>query len=231
MLIEGRALTVVLIGGIETQNTDELGNMVEPEIDLGGEMTEKKRKKNIGLGRMRTFIGIIHPRRGLKLCPQSLPTDTHRSQGMTQKEKKESKCSRAHMGSLRLICFDRISPTISIPEPVPEKRPAATERHTQGSRHEEKVQDMELEIPSSPPPVEDILAVRRARRQAILAKYADASGTADASGISSAAEPPTKFASSDPLSQKHMVDVVGQLSTSEPPDQQQQQQQDEESTR
>ncbi len=157
--------------------------------------------------------------------------DTYLSQEMTQKGKKESKCSKVHIGSLRLICFDRISPTISIPEPVPEMRLADAERHTQGSRHEEKVQDMELEIPSSPPPVEDILAARRARRQAILAKYADASSTADASGISSAAEPPTKFASSDPLSQKHMVNVVGQLSASEPPDLKQQQQQDEESTR
>jgi len=30
---------------------------------------------------------------------------------------------------------------------------------------------MELDLPPSPPPVEDILAARRAKRQAILAKY------------------------------------------------------------
>jgi serine/threonine-protein kinase PRP4 len=85
-------------------------------------------------------------------------------------------------------------------------------------QREEKVQDMELELASSPPPVEDVLAARRARRQAILAKYPDASSTADASGSSSAAQPPTKNSSfSDPLSQKHMVNVVGQSAPSKSP--------------
>jgi serine/threonine-protein kinase PRP4 len=58
---------------------------------------------------------------------------------------------------------------------------------------------MELDIPPSPPPINAILAARRAKRQAILAKY---SGAADAdhslvSGLSSAAQPPTLVASVD----------------------------------
>src|ERR1700683_4212091 len=39
----------------------------------------------------------------------------------------------------------------------------------------EPPQDMELDIPPSPPPIEATLAERRAKRQAILAKYADTS--------------------------------------------------------
>jgi serine/threonine-protein kinase PRP4 len=53
---------------------------------------------------------------------------------------------------------------------------------------------MELDLPSSPPPVEDILAARRAKRQAILAKYAGVASVAatvsSGPGPSSAAESP-----------------------------------------
>jgi hypothetical protein len=42
----------------------------------------------------------------------------------------------------------------------------------------EPPRDMELDIPPSPPPVEITLAERRAKRQAILAKYAGTSGPA-----------------------------------------------------
>ena len=94
-------------------------------------------------------------------------------------------------------------------------------------QREEKVQDMELELAPSPPPVEDVLAARRARRQAILAKYPDASSTADVSGSSSAAQPPTKNSSfSDPLSQKHMVSV-GQSAPSKSPNLKEQRQDEE----
>ena len=143
------------------------------------------------------------------------------SQGMIQKEKKESKYSMLFLGS-RALFAPRISPAISIPDPVPPKR--ATEHHMPGSQREEKVQDMELELAPSPPPVEDVLAARRARRQAILAKYPDASSTADASGSSSAAQPPTKNSSfSDPLSQTQMVNVVGQSGPSKSPNLKEQQ--------
>ncbi|KAI0806674.1 kinase-like protein [Fomes fomentarius] len=67
---------------------------------------------------------------------------------------------------------------------------------------------MELDLPSSPPPVEDTLAARRARRQAILAKYAgiasSSAGPTPSPGPSSAVEPPpatpdvSNFPSQDP---------------------------------
>ncbi|RPD55297.1 kinase-like protein [Lentinus tigrinus ALCF2SS1-7] len=53
---------------------------------------------------------------------------------------------------------------------------------------------MELELPPSPPPVEETLAARRARRQAIMAKYAgiasSSAGPTPSPGPSSAVEPP-----------------------------------------
>ncbi|KAI0373110.1 kinase-like protein [Pilatotrama ljubarskyi] len=55
---------------------------------------------------------------------------------------------------------------------------------------------MELDLPPSPPPVEETLAARRARRQAILAKYAgiassnSSQGPTPSPGPSSAVEPP-----------------------------------------
>lgn len=43
--------------------------------------------------------------------------------------------------------------------------------------------ELELDFPASPPPVEDLLAARRAKRQAILAKYNnDAAGVRSSSG-------------------------------------------------
>lgn len=59
---------------------------------------------------------------------------------------------------------------------------------------------MELELPISPPLVEDILAARRAKRQAILAKHADITSTAasvgSGPGPSSASQSPTPKPSS-----------------------------------
>ncbi|TBU29290.1 hypothetical protein BD311DRAFT_276559 [Dichomitus squalens] len=54
--------------------------------------------------------------------------------------------------------------------------------------------EMELELPRSPPPVEETLAARRAKRQAILAKYAGIASTSQgptpSPGPSSAVDPP-----------------------------------------
>jgi serine/threonine-protein kinase PRP4 len=54
---------------------------------------------------------------------------------------------------------------------------------------------MELDLAPSPPPVEDILAARRAKRQAILAKYAGVASVntriSPSPGPGSAAQPPT----------------------------------------
>lgn len=56
--------------------------------------------------------------------------------------------------------------------------------------------DLELDIPTSPLPMEDILAARRAKRQAILAKYNNSvdnikTGVSRSPGPSSAVQPPT----------------------------------------
>lgn len=51
--------------------------------------------------------------------------------------------------------------------------------------------DMELDLPPSPPPVEDILAARRAKRQAILAKY---TGVASVSTTVTSGSEPTSTA-------------------------------------
>ena len=52
--------------------------------------------------------------------------------------------------------------------------------------------EMELELPSSSPPVQETLAARRAKRQAIMAKYAGitSQGPTPSPGPSSAVEPP-----------------------------------------
>ena len=63
------------------------------------------------------------------------------------------------------------------------------------SNTESTVVEMELDLAPSPPPVEDILAARRAKRQAILAKYSGLASVntsiSSSPGPSSAAQPPT----------------------------------------
>ena len=62
------------------------------------------------------------------------------------------------------------------------------------SNTESTVVEMELDLAPSPPPVEDILAARRAKRQAILAKYTGVASVntsvSPSPGPSSAAQPP-----------------------------------------
>jgi serine/threonine-protein kinase PRP4 len=70
--------------------------------------------------------------------------------------------------------FSRISP-----RPPSRARSAQLSQHADTAKRagekppyvSESKPDVELEIPSTPPPVEDIIAARRAKRQAILAKY------------------------------------------------------------
>jgi serine/threonine-protein kinase PRP4 len=67
---------------------------------------------------------------------------------------------------------------------------------------------MELDLPSSPPPVEATLAAHRAKRMAILAKYAGVASVDTSHGTrpSSAVQPPpTSFSVSNPVSQSHSV--------------------------
>ena len=76
---------------------------------------------------------------------------------------------------------------------------------------ESTVVEMELDLPPSPP-VEDILAARRAKRQAILAKYTGvasvSTGISPSPGPSSAAQPPTpSFSVSNHVSQTQVANV------------------------
>ncbi|KAF5345349.1 hypothetical protein D9758_008465 [Tetrapyrgos nigripes] len=85
------------------------------------------------------------------------------------------------------------------PSPAPVTQQQQSEEFPQEQQHESSnptqdcLPEMELEIPPSPPPVEETLASRRAMRQAILAKYAGlaSSGVSpSASGLSSAVQEP-----------------------------------------
>jgi serine/threonine-protein kinase PRP4 len=71
---------------------------------------------------------------------------------------------------------------------------------------------MELDLAPSPPPVEDILAARRAKRQVILAKYSGVvsvnTSISPSPGPSSAAQPPTT----------HSLPVSNRVSVSPAPD-------------
>lgn len=83
----------------------------------------------------------------------------------------------------------------------------------------EPLPDLELALPSSPPPVEDILAARRAKRAAILAKYqAQQSGTSsqiNTDNVPSPIEPGTggdvtRSQSTAPASGVNSVPVIPQ---------------------
>jgi serine/threonine-protein kinase PRP4 len=65
---------------------------------------------------------------------------------------------------------------------------------------------MELDLPPSPPPVEDVLAARRAKRLAILAKYNGVESVGASPSPSSAVQPPPSSSSiSDAISHAHSV--------------------------
>jgi serine/threonine-protein kinase PRP4 len=68
--------------------------------------------------------------------------------------------------------------------------------------------EIELDLPPSPPPLEATLAARRAKRHAILAKFAG-QGISASSGHCSAAQPAiTLSADSDPSSQTQSIAVT-----------------------
>ena len=110
----------------------------------------------------------------------------------------------------------RISPRHSPAPPSSEKQSQLdTKPAPPSAPAREPEPELEIDLLTSPPPVEDTLAARRARRQAILAKYAgissiNTSQTATPSpGPSSAAEPATAVSAiSDPPSQLQSVAVT-----------------------
>lgn len=72
---------------------------------------------------------------------------------------------------------------------------------------------MELDLPPSPPPVEDVLAARRAKRLAILAKYNGVESVGASPSPSSAVQPPpTSSSISDTISRTHSVNDTPRLS-------------------
>jgi len=93
-----------------------------------------------------------------------------------------------------IFSSSRISPRSHSPLSLA-KEPVHPLSNAQTIITESTVVEMELDLPPSPPPVEDILAARRAKRQAILAKYTGAASVntsiSPSPGPSSAAQPPT----------------------------------------
>lgn len=147
------------------------------------------------------------------------------------RRKKASECRWIILSSTlsHIDAYTRISPRHS---PAPAQQPQGSLSTTATAPPPpapEPEPELELEIVTSPPPVEETLAARRARRQAILAKYAGISSintgeTATPSpGPSSAAEPHTAVSTvSNPPSQFQSVAATPGASvtpsTSEPPE-------------
>ncbi|GBE82867.1 Serine/threonine-protein kinase prp4 [Sparassis crispa] len=97
------------------------------------------------------------------------------------------------------------------PSPLPQEKPQPQPEH-----------EMELDLSGSPPSAETTLAARRAKRRAILAKYAGIASTSvsqtasPSPGPTSAVEPPTAFSSvSNPVS--HINSIDGTPGVSEAP--------------
>lgn len=96
-------------------------------------------------------------------------------------------------------------------------------RTAQPGPQKEPEQEMELDIPTTPPPVEETLAARRAKRLAILAKYSNQPTPAHSnvgtplSGTSSAVPPPPSTVSvSDNLSRINRAEPPTPLSPATP---------------
>jgi len=108
-------------------------------------------------------------------------------------EKEEGEISPRHSPGPSLPPSSHVSPQ---PPPTPTDPPRQSE--------------MDLDLPLSPPPVESRLAARRAKRLAIIAKYAGIASSPSL-GPSSAVQPPQPISSiSDPISQAYSVaDTAG----------------------
>ncbi|KZT19178.1 kinase-like protein [Neolentinus lepideus HHB14362 ss-1] len=99
-------------------------------------------------------------------------------------------------------------PSRATSPPLTPSTRAPTEDLLNNKKYED--QDTEYDLSNSPPAIEETLAARRARRQAILAKYASkglatgSQGVSPSPGPSSAVQPPPNIPSvSDPSSQPH----------------------------
>ena len=139
---------------------------------------------------------------------------------LTLRRKKASKCrepDQSPLSSPILIHLHRISPRNSSADVSVSSRvqsPAVTGIARPESQKEPEP-EVELEIPTTPPPIEETLAARRAKRLAILAKYSNrltpdpSNHGTPLSGTSSAVPPPPSIV---PVS-----DNLSQLNREEPP--------------
>jgi len=75
----------------------------------------------------------------------------------------------------------------------------------------EPAPDMELEIPSTPPPVEDVIASRRAKRQAILAKYSGQDASPMSLPMSNSVEPAPELPISVQLKESETTPTNGKI--------------------
>ncbi|KIM49860.1 hypothetical protein M413DRAFT_21983 [Hebeloma cylindrosporum] len=124
---------------------------------------------------------------------------------LTRKRRKESEISPRHTQSPTPSARED---QFSKPPEIPQQPPV-------------EAAEIGLDLPSSPPPVEDILAARRAKRQAILAKYAGitsvSTSVSPSPGPSSAVQPPTTSSVSNPVSQTQRVIATGTFIEPETP--------------
>jgi len=147
---------------------------------------------------------------------------------LTLRRKKASKCrklSQSPSASHILTYLRRISPRNSSADVSVSSRmqSPAVNHITQPESQKDPEPEMELEIPTTPPPIEETLAVRRAKRMAILAKYSNqptpdpSNHGTPLSGTSSAVPPPPSIVPvSDNLSQLNREEPPTPLSTSTP---------------
>jgi hypothetical protein len=217
---------------LETIATDEITALdgtvtATTEEEMKG---ENETRDETGLGETATGIATIGTRIAkdvrrmstsdditLRSLPAFYPMVHHVCEGPPTPIGKRA--SEYHL-SLAIFYFDmhtyRISPPLRGSSPSPRKMPSKLESRPALSTPTPNTTlptqpGPELELATSPVPIEVTLAARRAKRQAILAKYAGVSSvnTTQASpspGPSSAVQPPPPSAViSDPQSQRHSV--------------------------
>jgi len=115
--------------------------------------------------------------------------------------------SVGELGSMRIysLVIRRISP------PPERTKPEKSAQKEDSPKRPEPVPDMELEIPSTPPPVEDVIASRRAKRQAILAKYSEQDASPISLPMSNSVEPAPELPVSVQLKESETTPTNGKI--------------------
>jgi len=115
--------------------------------------------------------------------------------------------SVGELGSMRIysLVIRRISP------PPERTKPEKSAQKEDSPKRPEPVLDMELEIPSTPPPVEDVIASRRAKRQAILAKYSEQDASPISLPMSNSVEPAPELPVSVQLKESETTPTNGKI--------------------